>query len=653
MYFINSIHKAGVSGQQQSVADEQSLKLLNEEYSKLLEAVHHGDLKAVESTLTKYPALLNRTDAQGNTPLHYAVAQHDLELIEFLIQQGAEVTTKNQQGETAGDWYKELLAGMCTFKKLFDSTVMLQLVEKNNVQIITDYLKSGAARSLRFSRGSTLLHLAVELQRSTIVKVILSDLTPEKIKRLLVLKNSQGVTPLDLKIDRLLELKNSQGVMPLDRAPQNLEASATTVAQEIFTILQGEQRTTAPGESVPMSQPLPTEWPFLIDKTFNNRVNKLSNKLKNPILVADFEQLNPLREVICQLAYITCRQALARLSKLKRQDPVEKNLLHNLFGGWGENTQLEFQKKLQAIVGYLANIIQQQQVNQMINFSNEISDESGWHFRGKNIIYLNPTAKKNNLVSLVVTLIHEATHMVNQSYDFVTIANDVDSKGYTVDLSQAYQLASKGADEKLTPEHGKLFELRQRLQEDVSPDWQQQLNHWMALNNADTQTLAILLLATLPEKYAKFDRKQQTLLIKEQFLSEAYLNKHPTPLPLTAPSPPPPVPEPPVMSAHTSSDDQPGRSGTETTTRRSFGKLIKGLLNKPKEQQVASPCSSKHDPSYSSLSTNDRTPSPPSVAQEVAAYRSSAAQPGLPRTEPTNRSFKIITNTIIPKGSSD
>ncbi|WP_253306051.1 ankyrin repeat domain-containing protein [unidentified bacterial endosymbiont] len=637
MYFINSIHKASVSGQQQSVADEQSLKLLNEEYSKLLEAVHHGDKKAVESTLTKYPALLNRTDAQGNTPLHYAVAQHNLGLIEFLIQQGAVVTTQNQQGETAGDWYKELLAGMCTLEKLFDSTEMLQLVEKNNVQVITDYLKLEAARSLRFSRGSTLLHLAVELQKPAVVKVILEGITPEKIDQLLKLKNSQGDTPLDL-------------------AEQKLYPYVTPVAQEIFAVLQ-QPPTTTPGESVPMSQPLPTAWQFLIDKTtFNSRVNKLSKKLKNPIVVADFEQLNPLREVICRLAYTTCCQALPRLSKLERQNSLEETWPYNLFGCWGENTQLEFQKKLQAIVGYLANIIQQQQVNQVIHFSNEISYDNGWHFYDKNTIYLNPTAKKNNLVSLVVTLIHEATHMVNQSYDFVTMADSVDSKGYTVDLSQAYQLASTGESEELTPERVKLFELRQRLQEGDRPGWRQRLHHWMALNNADTQTLAILLLATLPEKYAKFDNKQQTLLIKEKFLSEAYLNKHPTPLPLTAPSPLP-VPEPPVTNAHPSSDDQLVLSHTATTTSGSVGKLFKSLFKKqPEEQQVTSPQSPKpkRDASYDSLSTNDRTPSPPPrVTQAVAAYKSSDDRSGFLRTETTNRSIKTVTNPIIPKGSSD
>lgn len=230
----------------------------------------------------------------------------------------------------------------------------------------------------------------------------------------------------------------------------------------------------------------------------------------------------------------------------------------------------------------------------------------------------------------------------------------INSKGCTIDFDQACQLASTGESEKLTPEQVKLFELRQRLQEDVSRDWRQQLHHWMALNNADTQTLAILLLATLPENYAKFDKKQQTLLIKTQFLSAEYLNKHLAPLPLTAPSPPP-VPEPPVMNAYTSSDEPPGVPRTATTTRRSIGKMFKGLFNKqPEEQQVTSPRLSKREPSSASVSTAS---SPPPLffskqSHNIAALPPPVDQAGFSRTEPTNRSFKIITNTI-PKGSSD
>lgn len=637
MHFIETMNQGGAASDQQQlvVVDEKFLKLLDEEYSKLLEAVHHGDLKTVESTLTKYPVLLNRPDKpQGNTPLHYAVAQHDLVLIEFLIQKGAKVAAENQREETAGKWYEEFINSLFYLGQLINLKELRLVIENNDVEFLTDHLKTGLSHSLRFSRGSTLLHLAVELQKPDIVKAILEGITQENINQLLKLEDSRGRTPLDLA--------------------QQFSRHGTLLAKQVHSILQEKPRTTAPEESASMSQPLPTAWPFLIDTAFKNRINELSNQLKNPIVVADFTALNPLLEVICQLACITCRQALARLSKLERQNSLEETLLRSLFGNWLGNTRLEFQKKLQAIVGYLADLIQQQQVNQVIHFSNKLSHAEGWYCTEEKKIYLNPMAEKANLVSMVIALIHETTHKVNHSYDFVTMAYSLDRKGYDIDLKNFYQLVLTGEAEELTPERVKLFELRQRLQEDVSRDWRQQLHHWMALNNADTQTLAILLLATLPENYAKFDKKQQTLLIKTQFLSAEYLNKHLAPLPLTAPSPPP-VPEPPVMNAYTSSDEPPGVPRTATTTRRSVGKMFKGLFNKqPEEQQVTSPRLPKRELSNASASTaSSPIALPLQLPEAMNALPPPADQPGFSRTVPTNRSFKIITNTIIPKGSSD
>lgn len=70
----------------------------------LIEAIYQGDQAAIQR-LAANPEALNSTDAQGNTPLHYVVAQRDLESIERLIKQGAPITAKNSQGETAADWF--------------------------------------------------------------------------------------------------------------------------------------------------------------------------------------------------------------------------------------------------------------------------------------------------------------------------------------------------------------------------------------------------------------------------------------------------------------------------------------------------------------------------------------------------------------------
>jgi ankyrin repeat protein len=618
MHFIDIITPVGASDQQHSVADEK--------FRKLLEAVDQGDLKTVKSTLAKYPELLNWVDKpQKNTLLHYAVAQHDLALIEFLIYQGANVTIKNQQGETAAKWYEEFIASRYKLKKLFDTKDLLRLFEKNDVRIIENYIKGGLSGALRFSRGRLMLHWAVELQRPAIVKLILGEIAQENITQILNLKDSLGWTPLTLA--------------------QRFYQNSFPTALEILKALQEKGHTAAPSESTLINQPLPTAWLSVIDKDFKSKINYLSNKLKVPITLADFAALNPLREVICQLAYITCLQVLSRLSSLKRYTFLEEKLLHNLFGSWCSNTQLKIQKKLQAIVVYLDNLIQKKQVDQVIHFSNEIPHASGWCCFEEKKIYLNPMAKKANLLTLVIALIHETTHWAIHSYDFAKMAYFIDNEGCTINFNQACQLASTGEAKKLTPEQVKLFELRQLLHGGLSPDWRQQLNHWMALNNADTQTLAILLLATLPEGYAKFNKKEQTLLIKPQFLSAEYLNKHPTPLPFTTPSPQP-LQLPQAMAAVTASVDQPVplRSESGNRSKVNVAETFTSLLKKLKGQHATNPGSPSSDFSDDSTDSS-RTLSPLlQLPQMIAAQTTS---PPAASTQPNKRSLSFANSLTL------
>jgi ankyrin repeat protein len=539
-----------------------------------LDTIHQGDVEAVRQQLVERPELLNQTDAQGNTPLHYAVASHHLALIEFLIypneddgKEAADVSVKNQQGETAAQWYEELIVSLHSSGKPFSSKELRKIIEANDVPIIKEYLEGILSPSLRFSRGSTLLHWAVELQRPTIVKLILDGITQENINRLLNLKDSRGRTPVALA--------------------EQFYHYGTPTAREIFHSLQEKQHATIPEEINSRDEPLPLVWPLAMNQEFMDRIKQLSERLKQPITPADFQSLNPMREVICQLAYITCYRALSQLSSLinKAESFSKKMLLQDLlrilFGSWSTENQIGFFRKIEITASYLANlIIKQQQVEQVIHFSDKKEEAKGWSRPAENKIYLNPTGK-TNLTELVTVLIHEATHIATQSYDFATMDFCVDRKIYFFDLDNVCQLASMGIEGKLTPEKAKLFELRQLLQEGNSPDWQEHLKHWKALNNADTQTLAILLLAALPEGYAQFDKKQNTLLIKKQFLSTAYLKKHPTPPPLLTPYWSP-VTEPPAGIAPPSSDDPPGLPRTEPT-RRSFSNWFLPCSNPEKE----------------------------------------------------------------------
>lgn len=474
-----------------------------------VEAIHQIIGEAFSQFLAAKPELLNGADAQGNTALHYAVAQHNLDSIEILIKQGAPITAKNHLGETAADWFQEYVtsasACICSPSQLAE---LGQEIAKNNVKFVIDSLKAGVSRTLRFAQGETLLHYAVEAQQKVIVELLLEGISHDAIERLLHLKNIQGVTPLAL-------------------AKQRVQTGGR-IAQEIVNSLREALRAAAAGEAAAALQTPPPQ-PLLAPNSLEyQEIRALADSLTHPLTSIDFESLNPQRSTIVKLSYHICYQAHQNYLELfpptapsRKQQQVIKGLLKKLFGGWDDNTQLKFVKKLESIVGYLAYLIQQRQTDQVIHFSDEKMYARGWCNHVKCKIFLNPRII-NNVVSLVTTLIHELTHLVSQSYDFFPPSYEISKEVFFIDVSKAKQLAATGAAESLTQEQRKLFEIRQLLEEGFSDYWKQNLYQWMALNSAETLAQAILALATLPAGYAELTgSKQQPLLCipSEKFLS--------------------------------------------------------------------------------------------------------------------------------------
>jgi ankyrin repeat protein/L-ascorbate metabolism protein UlaG (beta-lactamase superfamily) len=64
------------------------------------EAVQQGDLSKTQSLITKDPALLNSKTEDGRTPLHVAVLGGHKELVEYLIQEGANIDALDKEGRT-------------------------------------------------------------------------------------------------------------------------------------------------------------------------------------------------------------------------------------------------------------------------------------------------------------------------------------------------------------------------------------------------------------------------------------------------------------------------------------------------------------------------------------------------------------------------
>jgi hypothetical protein len=464
----------------------------------LINATHAGDTEKTKCLATD-SFLITKADAQGNSPLHYAVARHDLKLIRKLIEEGASISAKNHQGETAAGWFELFFTSIYSVKS--DTFKALERAIKcNNSRFVAELLVKGGARDLRFSQAKTILHWALDYQKMDVVKVIL-----EGCDR--------------LAVERLLHLKDSQGVTPLALAQQHCQLGSP-MAQEIVNYLQAKRRIVVE-EGIVLAFQL--EWRH---SSLFKRLSVEPNErqaLEELFSPSDFAQLKPLRSTIVRLAYNICCQAELYIFNTHSScnngpESLMKRLFDQLFGRWTDSSQRIFRKKFLAASIYLYNLIIKKQVDQVIEFSEEKSCLEGRATPGLKKIYLNPWMK-NSVISMVATLIHEVTHQSGHSYDFFPAVYSDSTNGLSISLVGAYQLSAKGIAGELTPEKRRLFEVRQLLETGKVLGWEKELHHWMALNSAETLTIAILALATLPTGFAKLKNKPEpNLLIKPQFL---------------------------------------------------------------------------------------------------------------------------------------
>ncbi|MCC6697008.1 MAG: ankyrin repeat domain-containing protein [Candidatus Hydrogenedentes bacterium] len=71
--------------------------------SVLAEAIAKGDLQTVQSVLDSNPDALYSVDMMGQTPLHYAARTNNKEIIELLLEKGADPGIMNDEGVTPAD----------------------------------------------------------------------------------------------------------------------------------------------------------------------------------------------------------------------------------------------------------------------------------------------------------------------------------------------------------------------------------------------------------------------------------------------------------------------------------------------------------------------------------------------------------------------
>lgn len=89
------------------------LKCQNDKILRFLSAAKSGNIKDLKSWLKINPEMLNKKSKDGNTALYLAVYGNHFEIVEFLIQLGADINTRNIMGQSAYN-----LADFCKFDEI-------------------------------------------------------------------------------------------------------------------------------------------------------------------------------------------------------------------------------------------------------------------------------------------------------------------------------------------------------------------------------------------------------------------------------------------------------------------------------------------------------------------------------------------------------
>lgn len=117
-----------------------------------LDAVRDGDTTAVRAQLKGMKTLANTAAADGSTPLHFAIENDDVAMVDALLAAGADPKAANR----------------------FGMTPMFAAAESGNAAIIERLLKAGVDANATVPGGETALHTAARTGKVAAIKVLLA-----------------------------------------------------------------------------------------------------------------------------------------------------------------------------------------------------------------------------------------------------------------------------------------------------------------------------------------------------------------------------------------------------------------------------------------------------------------------------------------------
>jgi ankyrin repeat protein len=151
----------------------------------------------IVNTLIRHPHIqLHNTDLYSNTPLHTAASKGFKDLVEILLQAGADESIVNDKHQTAAQLARAF-GHEATADYILQFSVLKQqlfnAIKENNIPVVTRLLSSISPASITDAQGNTPLHVAAEAPKASRELVeLLFYVAPGTIARI----NKAGETPI-------------------------------------------------------------------------------------------------------------------------------------------------------------------------------------------------------------------------------------------------------------------------------------------------------------------------------------------------------------------------------------------------------------------------------------------------------------------------
>ena len=174
-----------------------------------------GDLDGVLSILEVDPTRMMQCDYRGLTPLHHAARCGHIELIEFLVDRGADLEAANRHGHvplSVAVEENQIESVVCLLDRgaepnarggHYHGTVLHRAVLHRSLPIVVALLNAGADPNRKDANGKTPLHDAIGVGNQRLVAALLNSPRISLTLRSGKTKYSEkGETPLEYAINR-------------------------------------------------------------------------------------------------------------------------------------------------------------------------------------------------------------------------------------------------------------------------------------------------------------------------------------------------------------------------------------------------------------------------------------------------------------------